>query len=265
MPRHMHRNIHPNRWRVRRSRQLPGGIGNGQHQAHGDGDWGRYDPVCHRLGLVHDANKMLGVYRLVPNTSTNWTQVAASSVQASYENQAWYNMYIAANPSNANDVYFGLSDIYHSTNAAGARSDVDEPNQRLRGRRDWGTPGPARRSIRGHDGFLRQRRRYLAVRWYLDLHGRQWKPSDARVLCWCARHVGCGGLHRRTATPPPASAVPRITAFRRRQEAPPCGQRNVFFGDGGYALIDPVNNNNRYSENADGGIAFSTDGGVQLQ
>ena len=205
--------------------------------------------------------KMLGVYRLVPNTSSNWTQIALPAVQASYEDQAWYNMYIAADPSNANNVYFGLSDIYRSSNAAGATPTWTNLTN------VYGVDGtgvhPDQHAAAivgstiyfGNDGGIWQFNSGTSA--FTDLNG------NLATLEFYGGSLGTSAAEGCTSN---CDVTARIAGTQDNGTPQTTGGASVWtsnpnFGDGGYALIDPVNNNNRYGENANGDIMFSTNGG----
>jgi hypothetical protein len=68
-----------------------------------------------------DSTHILGIYRLLPGSAT-WTQIATKTVAASYEDQAWYDLYVWADPADPSGgtVYLGLSDIYKTTTGTAA-------------------------------------------------------------------------------------------------------------------------------------------------
>jgi hypothetical protein len=207
-------------------------------------------------------NKLFGVYRLLPGSAT-WTQVAPASTAASYENQAWYDMYIFGDPADTsgNTVYFGLSDIYKSVNAAGGTPTWTNltnvyggggtgvhPDQHA------ATSNGGSTIFFGNDGGIWDSTAGGAT--FNDLNG------NLSTLQFYAGDLGTNGAEGCTSN---CDATARIGGMQDNGTAQATGGATSWtaapgFGDGGPALIDPQNNNNRYGENANGGVVNSQDG-----
>jgi hypothetical protein len=203
---------------------------------------------------------ILGVYRLLPGSAT-WTQIGTSSTAASYESQAWYDMYIYGDPTDAtgNTVYFGLSDIYETTNATaatpswtnltnvyGAAGTGVHPDQHGAlaggGLIFFGNDGGMWDSSNGGSSFT-------------DLNG------NLETLQFYGGDVGTSVAEGCTSNCSPTSVIGGMQDNGTAQTTGASAwTADPGFGDGGYALIDPKNNNNRYGENSDGGLVVSTDG-----
>jgi hypothetical protein len=67
-------------------------------------------------------NELLGIYKTI-NAGSNWTNVFGSSTTMCAV-QCWYDMVVAVDPANTNNVFFSGFDIYKSTNGGGAFSPV---------------------------------------------------------------------------------------------------------------------------------------------
>lgn len=223
-------------------------------------------PPAHSAGTT-----ILGIWRLLPGSAT-WTQVANYGNSANYENQAWYDIYIWADPTDTtgNTVYFGLSDIYKSVSAAGGTPTWTNltnvynggvtgvhPDQHaitsIPGARNpvfFGNDGGAWQSINGGASFTDVNGNLSTLQFYGGALGTKTVANGGTCTSNCDPTAISGGFQdngtAQTTGSPPATAWTRSNGF----------------GDGGFTLIDPVNNNNRYGENADGAIANSTDGGA---
>jgi hypothetical protein len=205
--------------------------------------------------------KMLGVYRLLPGSPT-WIQVAPASMAASYENQAWYDMYIFGDPADAsgNTVYFGLSDIYKSINAAGGAPTWTNLTNVYGGGGTGVHPDQHAATSNGSTVFFGN-------------DGGIWDSTDGGTtfndlngnLSTLQFYSGDLGTNAAEGCTSNCDATARIGGMQDNGTAQTTGGATSWtaapgFGDGGYALIDPVNNNNRYGENANGGVVNSQDG-----
>ena len=67
---------------------------------------------------------LLGIFKTT-NGGTMWSQLSATG--ASCSNQCWYDMYLAVNPTDANNVYFGGVSIFRSTDGGSSFFDIRGP------------------------------------------------------------------------------------------------------------------------------------------
>jgi hypothetical protein len=207
---------------------------------------------------------ILGVWRLLPGSAT-WSQVASYANSENYENQAWYDLYIWADPNDASGatVYFGLSNIYKTTTGTGVGPTWTDLTNVYNGGstgvhpdQHYATSNGGSTVFFGNDGGIWSSTDGGAT--FNDLNG------NLTTLQFYGGDVGTNASEGCTSN---CDATARIGGMQDNGTAQTTGgatswSRAPGFGDGGQALIDPNNNNNRYGENANGGIVNSQDGFV---
>lgn len=221
-------------------------------------------------GDSSNGTKVLGVWRATgagagfETTAPTWTRIATKAVTASYESQVWYDLAIWADPADTagDTVYLALTDLYKTTSAmavtpswinltrvygsggTGVHPDQHAITSNGAGVVFFGNDGGVWDSTNGGSTFT-------------DLNGNlstlQFYSGDLGAT----RAEGCQSRCDPTA---------RIGGLQDNGTAQTSGGRLVWspdsgFGDGGFALIDPKDNGIRYGENANGGVAVSTNGG----
>jgi hypothetical protein len=203
--------------------------------------------------------RILGVYRLLPETRS-WTRIAVPADLATYENQAWYDMYVMA--AGAGTVYLGLSDIYRCTNAAGNSPRWTDLNSASPGGgtsvhpdQHAGAVADASRVFFGNDGGV----------WQLNPRSSRFTDRNGN-LATLQFYGGSLGTSRAEGCAKHCDPTARIggtqdNGVAQTDRGAGVWQADPGFADGGYSLIDPRNNYGRYAESAFGALEYSTDGG----
>jgi hypothetical protein len=232
---------------------------------------------------VYQANGTGATFKTTPPT---WTKVGQPTdftdfgprcnspgpveIPACYENQAWYDMYVWADPhdTSGNTAYFGLSDIYKTTNglsspatwtnltnvygAGGSGVHPDQHAMTSNGAMTlfFGNDGGAWDSTTAGTSFNDINGNLTTLQFYGGGLGTAPIGSGGPCASNCDPTARIGGLQDNGTAQTTGGALAWTAAG------------SGFFGDGGYALVDPTNNNIRYGENANGGVGYSIDAGT---
>lgn len=77
--------------------------------------------VAGDVSSSRQGSHLAGIFRSTDG-GQHWTTVATANSLGDTSDQAWYDIYVAINPADANDVFVGLVDIYRSTDGGNSWS-----------------------------------------------------------------------------------------------------------------------------------------------
>jgi photosystem II stability/assembly factor-like uncharacterized protein len=195
------------------------------------------------FALLSNGTGVRGIYRSSDN-GTSWTSVSASF---GGEGQVWYNNVIAVHPTNPNLVYAGMTDAYRTTNG-GALWSVTATSVHVDFHAIAFANANPNRIVVGSDGGV----------FTSSNGGTSWiKCLNLPITQFYAGTVDHTNPQRYFGGTQDNGTPRTLTGSQNDWSS-------IYGGDGFYVLVDPTNPNRIYAESQNGGLGYSTNGGVSF-